>query len=242
MSDLPPSMSLEEYRRLVRSLPPLTRAQRDAFPLRVEQAHSWYKRLPILGSGKSFLFFLDPAAGCDCVQQDDGSWEAVTREESGLHYSAIPTRKYRERFGYLAFANGQSLRSGSLAGGRLRVQTGFGAVLIAENGALRSVPEEIQAGAVRLTGMINPLANQRLGWERIAMAEPVSGLWPEESGGAAAFEQIQRRSRELIEDESEIARDPVFADLVEPERQRQRRLMLGAIDRLLGLLDLSFAP
>jgi hypothetical protein len=195
------------------------------------------------------VFFLDPAAGCDRAQRSDGYWEAVGREIQGFHHAAMPTREYRECFGHLAFASGRSLRSGSVGGGALRVETGFGAVVIDEHGACRSIPEEIEAGAVRLTGMIHPYANQQLLWERISRTEPVPDLWPEESGGAVVFEQIQRRCRELVRDDSKIVRDEehpgvdaVFADLVEPERQRQRRLMIGAIDRLLALLDLSCAP
>jgi hypothetical protein len=193
-------------------------------------------------------FFLDPAAGCDRVQRQDGSWEAVTREVRGFHHAAIPTRDYRERFGLLAFANGRSLRSGSLAGGTLRVETGFGAEVIDEDGACRPVPEETEAGAVRLTGMIHPYANQHMIWERISRTEPVPDLWPEESGGAVVFDQIQRRCRELIGDSSRIVLDDerrgvdaVFADLVEPEHQRQRRRMLGALDRLVALLALPCA-
>lgn len=241
-------LDLEAYRRLVGGLPALTRAQRDAFPDHVANAHSWYKRLPLLGRGKRFVFFLDPAAGCDRVQRSDGSWEAVLRERRGFHYSAIPTGDYRERFGHLAFASGQSLRAGSFVGGALRVETGLGAVVLDQEGAFCFVPEEIEAGAVRLTGMIHPFANQYVFWERIARATPQPGLWPEESGGAAAFEQIQRRCRDLNEDDSRMVRDredrgldAVVADLVEPERERQRRLMTGAIDRMLALLELPYA-
>lgn len=212
-------------------------------------AHSWYKRLPLLGPGKRFVFFLDPAAGCDRRQRDDGSFEAVPREAQGFHHSAIPTREYRDRFGFLAFANGRSLQSGSFIEGTLRLESGFGAVVIDEEGACRSVPEEVEAGAVRLTGMIHPYANQPHFWEKLARKEPAPGLWPEESGGAAAFEQIQHRCRELIADPSKEVMDrehrgsdAVLADLLEPERERQRRRMIRAIDRLLALLELSCAP
>lgn len=249
MSDSLPSMSLEDYRRQIQALPALTRAQRDAFPHFVADAHSWYKRLPLLGPGSPFVLFLDPAAGCDRVQRVDGSFEGVPREVSGFHYTAIPTKEYRESYGCLAFASGQSLRSGSLAGGVVRVETGFGATVLDENGAFRSVPEEVEAGAVYLTSIIHPFANQLTYWMSLARKKLVPGLWPEESGGLVAFEQIQRRCRELVDDPSIAVWDgpgrgvdAVFADLVEPERERQRQLMVGAIERLLALLGLSCAP
>jgi len=237
------------YRRLVRDLPMPTRAQRESFPLYVANAHSWYKRIPPVGPGRPFVFFLDPAAGLDRMQGSDGSWATASRREKGFHHAALPTQMYRDRFGHLAFANAQALRAGSFADGPLRLETGFGACVIDENWALRHVPEEVEASAVRLTGMIHPFANQPFIWSVIAKQKPIPGIWPEESGGLAAFMRIQARCRELCEDRLRIIRlgwpderergiDAGFADLVEPERQRQRRLMLGAIERLLALLDL----
>lgn len=208
-------------------------------------AHSWYKRIHPLGPGKSFVFFLDPAAGLDRVQRSDGSWATVEREKRGFHHSAIPTQTYRDQFGHLAFANAQALQAGSFADGPLRLETGLGAYVIDENGALCQVPEEIEAGAVLLTGMIHPGANQAFIWSVIARQEPIPGIWPEESGGVAAFKRIQARCREICGDRSRVIRpalrergvDAVFADLVEPERERQWRLMLVAIERLVALLD-----
>lgn len=236
-----------EYRRLVRDLPLPTRAQREAFPAYVAKAHSWYKRIHPIGPGMPFVFFLDPAAGHDRVQRSDGSWASVERAKQGFHHSALPTRTYRDRVGHLAFANAEALQAGSFADGPLRLETGFAASVIDENGALCQVPEEIEAGAVPLTGMIHPFANQPFIWSVLATHEPIPGIWPEESGGVVAFERIQARCREICADRSKVIRlrllddrgvDAVFADLVEPERQRQRRLMRGAIERLLALLDL----
>jgi len=64
-------MDLAAYRRLVRDLPVLTRAHREAFPFYVSKAHSWYKRIHPLGPGELFVFFLDPAAGLDRVPRLD---------------------------------------------------------------------------------------------------------------------------------------------------------------------------
>ena len=223
MSDPSRPMDLETYRRLVRALPPLTRAQRDAFPQWVGDAHSWYKRIRLLGRGKRFVLFLDPAAGCDRRLEPDGWWEVIPRAVRGFHYSAIPTKAYREQFGHLAFASGQSLRAGSFIGGVLRIETGIDATVIDESGVCRHLPEEIEGGAIRLSGMIHQYANQYAFWQSLAKVEPVPGIWPEESGGAVVFEQIQRRCRELVGDRSKRVDDPmgrghdlVFADLVEP--------------------------
>ena len=248
VSTYAPRMDLAAYRRLVRDLPMPTRAQRESFPLYVANAHSWYKKIHPLGPGMPFVFFLDPAAGLDRVQSSDGSWATVNREEQGFHHAALPTQTYRDRFGHLAFANAQALQAGSLADGPLRLETGFGASVIGENGARWQVPEEVEAGTVRLTGMIHPYANQPFIWSVLPRHEPIPGIWPEESGGVCAFTQIQARCREILADRSKVIRldrlddrgvDAVFADLVEPERRRQRRLMLGAIERLVALLDLS---
>lgn len=146
------------------------------------------------------------------VKQSKGSWTPVVRQEKGFHHAAIQTRSYRERFGHPAFACTQATHAGSFGSGRLRLETGFGVHVI--DGA---------------------------GWKADR------GNWPEESGGAATFARIQARCREIRSDRSKVVRlraadrgvDAVFAELVEPERQRQRRLILGAIERLLILLDLS---
>lgn len=140
-----------------------------------------------------FVFLLDPAAGHDRVQRSHGSWASVERVKRGFHHSALPTQTYRDRFGHLAFANARAFRAGSFADGSLRLETGLGASVIDENGALCQVPEAIEAGAVPLTGLIHPSANQPRIWSVMATRELVPGIWPEESGGVAAFERIQAR-------------------------------------------------
>lgn len=244
-------MDLAAYRRLVRDLPMLTRAQREAFPFYVAKAHSWYKRIYPLGPGEPFVFFLDPAAGLDRVPRSDGSWTTALREKKGFHHAAIPTQSYRDQYGHLGFACAQAMHAGSFASGPLHLETGFGASVIDADGALWQVPEEVEAGAVPLTGMIHPFANQPFIWTLLAERRAVPDIWPEESGGDALFARIQARCREITSDRSKRPRlrlsavdrgvDPIFADLVEPERQRQRRLILGAIERLLAVLDLTTA-
>lgn len=247
MDTAAPRLNLKAYRRLLRNQLVPTRMQRESFPFFVAKAHSWYKRIPPLSPGEPFVFFLDPAAGFDRVPQPAGSWTTSVREQQGFHHAAIPTWQYRDRFGNLAFACAQSMRTGTFASGPLRIQTGFGACLIDEVGALRRLPVEVEAGAVRLTSVIHPYFNQPFGWSLLGERRAVAGIWPEESGGDAAFARIQARCRELRADRSKLVRlrfpddhrgvDAVFAELVEPERQRQRRLVVGAVERLLALLD-----
>jgi hypothetical protein len=240
-----PRMTLAAYRRLVRDLPVPNREQRDAFPFYVAKAHSWYKRIHPLGPGEPFVFFLDPAAGLDRVERSTGSWTTAVRGEQGFHHAAIPTQSYRDQFGHLAFACTQATRARSLASGLLRLETGFGVHVIDSHGALRQVPEAVEAGAVPLTGMIHPFANQPSIWSLLTGWKEARGNWPDESGGDATFARIQARCREICSDPSKVVRlrsadrgiDAVFAELVEPERQRQRRLILGAIERVLVLLD-----
>jgi hypothetical protein len=146
-----PRLNLQAYRRLLRNQLVPTRIQRESFPFYVAKAHSWYKRIPPLSPGEPFVFFLDPRAGFDRVPQPADSWTTAVREQKGFHHAAIPTAQYRDRFGNLAFACAQSMRAGTFASGPLRIETGFGACVIDELGALRRLPEEVEAGAVRLT-------------------------------------------------------------------------------------------
>lgn len=254
MSAAVAQMDLASYRQLVRSLPAPTASQREAFSFYVSEAHSWYKHIPVLGRGVPFLLYLDPGAGCDRVRRPRGGWASAPRAQQGFHHNAIRTDEYRERFGHLVFANGEALQAGRFADGSLRIETGFGSSVIDDAGALRRLPVEVEATAVWLTSIIHPYANQDFIWQILAGADlsqtGMRSVWPEQSGGWARFTRIHARCRELEEDYSRVVElpysenrgvDAVFADLVEPERQRQRKLMVTAIERLLTLVDLPLA-
>ena len=109
-------LSLAAYRACVANLERPTRAQMEAFAEFVCQAHSWYKHLPFYPPGKSLQFFLDPAAGMDLFFNASGV-DAAPRDVTGFHYSSIPTRDYRERFGCLAFSRSTEAFTASCAEG-----------------------------------------------------------------------------------------------------------------------------
>ena len=97
-----PVLTVDEYRSLVQVLPVPTTSQRDAFAAFVSQAHSWYKHIPPAPPCCPFYFFLDPSAGMQREVTSGGSVRSIVREERGFHYSWIPTKEYRARFGHLA--------------------------------------------------------------------------------------------------------------------------------------------
>jgi len=251
MEDIPSRLTLDSYRRLVRDLPVPSGAHVEAFCDYVANAHSWYKHIPILPPGNLFVFFLDPAAGRDRLLASDGSWSTNIRAERGFHHAAIPTQSYLEQYGHLAFASDNATRAGALGPDSVRLETGLGATVISADERLWRIPAEVEEGAVALSGLMHPFANQPFIWDMLANHKFSDGTWPEESGGDAAFARIQARCRDIekvspvdIWDETvrrgitDRGIDAVFAELVEPERQRQRRLMLMAIERLLVLLGL----
>ena len=194
----------------------------------------------MLGQGVPFVFYLDPGAGQDRVRRAGGGWEAAPRTEHGFHYTAIPTATYHERFGHLVFSTAVALKaSRELEDGISRMETGFESSVLDQQGMVQPLPVEVEANAVWLTGIIHPGANQPFIWEMIASWDVERCPWPEESGGPETFAKIHARCCEL-KNENDYTKfeDAVFADLVEPERQRQRQLMVDAIEQLFTLVDL----
>lgn len=236
-------MDLASYCNLVRTLPVPSKTQCEAFTHWVAEAHSWYKRIPILGDGVPFIFYLDPGAGQDRVQHTGSGWEVAPRTERGFHYTAIPTVDYLRRFGHLAFATGTALKAGILGENTARIETGFG-VSVLDQGMEHLLPVEVETNAVWLTGIIHPYANQSFIWSWIASCDVERCPWPEESGGLETFAKIHARCCELTDDSKvkvsfgDYSRgvDAVLADLIEPERRRQRQIMVSAMERLFRLL------
>jgi len=81
-----------------------TEEQSRAFADYVACGHSWYKHLPPFPPGSPFLFFLDPHAGYRHRRCDPVLPSIVIEEihdcSACWHYSMMPTRMYRERFGH----------------------------------------------------------------------------------------------------------------------------------------------
>jgi hypothetical protein len=92
---------MNDYLKIVKSLPRPTGRQTALFASYVADAHSWYKHLPI-HKKVPFQFFLDPHAGMYVARdaQGRGSLRAIEDTTGHLHYTAQTTADYRRRFGF----------------------------------------------------------------------------------------------------------------------------------------------
>ncbi len=216
----------------------------EAFAAFVCQAHSWYKHLPFYPPGRPLQFFLDPAAGMDLFFNASGV-DAAPRDVTGFHYSAIPTRDYRERFGCLAFSRSSGTTVFRMAedGTALAPGDDTPAIYDASSRSLRTLPAEVvQAGIASISGLVHKGSCQARFMLRYRLpVEPIG--WPQESGGPAELERIiqyakwRRRQLESSDERMGWSEDPTLAQLLAPERHRQRMGMVGAMTRVVALLD-----
>jgi len=221
-------MSLDEYRDLARWINRPSSKQREAFSRFVANAHSWYKHLPLQQPGSRFFVFVDLFAGYDEVELPGQRTHLIPREKQGFHYSAIPTRDYRARYGHLAY---------------MRPASEDVVPIMDREGRWRSLPSEVLvAGTFYLTGLVH-----LYGWQ--ALCEDT--VLPADSGGQETVLQAKARVLQLRQDpggaepfpedhpaplEERIAvhwKDSVLYDLLEPERQRQRNGLMAAIGHML---------
>ena len=111
-----------------------------------------------------------------------------------------------------------------------------------------SVPREIlEAGCVQLTGIIHPLASTFWIWGAKAQdAQSASSRWPAETGGSDTVLKVLHclkdkpslQSSEIQDgsDDKPMGFHPVIHALVDPERQRLKKLMEEAIYRIVYLV------
>jgi hypothetical protein len=248
-------LTLDEYRHLVGALPPPTAEQQRSFAEYVAEAHSWYKHLPPYPPGAPFTFFIDPFAGCDCVAGRGGRLRFVAREAPGFHYSAIPTRRYRERYGYLNFSSAERPTVILPIPGRMVMPTDDAAAVADGEGRLRPLPRDVQeSGAVRLTAAVHPAGARFPYWDRRTKLQPQDIAWPEETGGCRVVERLFESSRAMRDHlksdlegwlrESAVITtefgqervDPALKELLRPERERQQREMVAAMRRVCALI------
>lgn len=248
---------LDAYRSVVAGLPRPTREQMEDFAVFVSGAHSWYKHLPLWLPGEPFQFFLDPCAGLQVVCHGPGEFELVVREKRGFHYSQIPTVEYRDRYGFLAYSQSRGTRVYlNRSDGALEAPADDEASIFdPEVGRYFPVPEEVlRAGRVEVTAVVHTYC---LPGKWVCFADAFEGEppWPEESGGAAGLRAIIERCRLLDEDYTRCEPAPQEMQktalgrrkggfgidyplylLMEPERARQRREMVAAMERVLDLV------
>ena len=228
------TLTLAAYLNLLSAVPLPSTQQKIDFAEFVSTAHSWYKHLPLNLPGQPFYFFIDKYAGCDRLLRKDGTAAVVERTEPGFHYSDLPTKEYRSRFGYLAFScsSGTSVFA---AGWPLVYSRDKVAAVPGDDGKIYGIPNEIlELGETHLTAIIHPGGS----------CYPVCNLlkgWPEESGGRIALEKIAARCREMqdpknpkwkLDTRSVGYTDPVLDNLVAPERQRQKEAIVRSVDRV----------
>lgn len=159
--------SMAEYRDMLKGVPRPTEVQIQAFSEHVASAHSWYKHLPDAPPGAPFNLYLDPAAGMQFEAGPDGTLTASDRAVQGFHYSWIPTARYLQQFGHLAFSRTQGTRVALLrADGTALVPSDDAPVVYDFRSCRRAeLPEPVrQAGTVWLTGMIHEIYHPRRGY------------------------------------------------------------------------------
>ncbi len=248
-----PSLTLAQYVDLVSPLPPPTQQQKANFADFVSHAHSWYKHLRLYPPGMPFYFFIDKYAGCDFAVKEDGTAKLVEREEPGFHYSAIPTKEYRTRFGHLAFSCGAGTTVISLGGGPIAIPRDQIAAVPGDDARLYALPPEIvKVGEVRLTAVIHTLGQSHSWWDTRIREDLDRVEWPQESGGQAVLEKIFARCRAMREPgfdrwsqhvHSEYGMvDAVLHDLLAPEQKRQQNEMVKAMDRVCDLIAGQVRP
>jgi hypothetical protein len=228
------TLTLAEYRSLLSAVPLPSTQQKSEFAEFVSTAHSWYKHLPPNLPGQPFYFFIDKYAGCDRLLREDGTAVVVERTERGFHYSDLPTKEYRSRFGYLAF----SCSSGTsvfVANWPLVYSRDKVAAVPGDDGKMYGIPKEIlEVGETHLTAIIHP------GGSCYPVCNSLKD-WPQESGGRIALEKIATRCREMqdpknprwqLDTRSVGYTDPLLDNLVVPERQRQKREIVRSVGRV----------
>jgi hypothetical protein len=246
-------LTLQEYQEIVASMPKPTIQQMESFAEFVCTAHSWYKHLPTMPPGCPFQFFLNPGIGLQLIVNDwSGKVKAISRYENGFHYSCLPTNEYRKRFGYLAYSRsvGTSVSLRLNDGTHLVPSDDVPEIFDPIKGTTAQVPLEVMdAGVAYLSGLVHIEGeNMLIG----RFLEKPHFDWTEESGGREVFAKIIKRCKELSEDYSAIQRissenlngrfwdlltiDYPLYQLLEAERERQKRGIVDAISRVLNLL------
>jgi hypothetical protein len=247
-------LTLGEYRELLAGVPTPSREQMEAFARFVATAHSWYKHLPLLPPGIPMTFFLDPGAGAQRIVDWRGRVRLVDRVESGFHYSWRPTAEYRDRFGHAAYA--RTTRAGMPVVGtsislirwnlsQLVPSEDKPAIFEPGRARLVALPDEVvEAGTAFLSGVVHDRASWPGSWQwHMTEWNAPRVDWPAESGGADGWAKITERVQALIADPELIALSPdhFFGDyvlylLLTPERERQLRGIVAALERVVDLV------
>lgn len=248
------------YTDLVADVPLPTQEQRVNFIDYVSNACRW--GLSPYPPGTLVHFYLDMFAGCD----RNGA-PVVTRDASGtvltdvyrsafgyLNHSTDSKNNLRfliplgRKF---AWPPTRVAPNSIQPWGRIAAET-------THHTLVYGLPEEIfTSGEARFTGAVHALSTSTWGmWDEYQQRGHIS--WPEESGGRATLEAILSRCRYLRKpgarreylqtgykfdkeypcwDLYGDCQDPVLFELLAPERRRQQKEMLAAIDRVCTIIE-----
>ena len=246
-----PSLTLDQYVDLLSGVPLPTQEQKENFVEYVSYAHSWYKHLPLYQPGAPFYFFIDKYAGCDRLVSRDGTAVLKERMERGFHYSEYATAEYRDLCGHLAYCGCYGKKVIPLSKGPMVIPRDDLAAVPDDDARMHRLPSEVlDAGATRLTAVIHTQSEIFPRWHEVGLEDYQQIHWPQESGGQITLDKIFSRSQKVLEQPSEIeimridlpaARrsevvDVVLHELLSPERTRQYREMMKAIDRVCELI------
>ena len=248
-------LTLDDYRALLPRRPAPSSEQMEAFARFVSTAHSWYKHLSPLPPGVPMVFYLDPDAGTQRVVDRRGRVSQVKRRKQGFHYSWLPTVEYRSRFGYAAFAAAAGTTvSLILADGSEKVPSDKEPLIFDPRaGQFAALPHEVlAAGTADVSALIHPRAAWPAVWHRFRSDRDDRSVfnWSTEVE-AALYGQILERIEALRDGApvEEIQRDAVddgdrgyvsgcdlvLYRLLVPERERQKRRIVAALQHVVDL-------
>jgi hypothetical protein len=251
------------YVDLVADLPLPTQEQKENFVDYVSHVQSWYKGISPYPPGIPVHFFLDRHAGCD----QNGAPVVTPRSQRGVRTDVYRTafgylkhstdRKNNIRF-FIPSSQGLPSWPPSRVAPQFLQPSERIARTAADHTLVYGLPEEIfDSGEARLTGAVHTLsaANPWV-WEEDRRPDRMD--WPKESGGRDTLELIVSRCRYLREPGAECEyvqcewrpykgypsseshrglADRVLYELLAPERRRQHREMLAAIDRVCAIIE-----
>jgi len=240
-----PTLSLAEYREQFANAARPTTDQMQGFVDYVCEAHSWYKTLPPFSlDGDPFHFFFNPTCGMDQTVDRSGRRRFGLRKDGDekLHYTWMPTKEYRSRFGFLDYAAGcGSCIAFDVGAGALSLEDTIVAIHLPD-GSPRRLPKEILSVAqAKVTALIHP---EMVGFARIALRiwkqkddapvdpirEKVVEIVAKSRAAQRAAQHDNNRFKHFDEYRAQVK--AAFA----PERARQREAMMAAIVRVTDLV------
>ena len=236
-------LTMEAYRETAGALPRPSKKQIAGFVEFVSSAHSWYKHLPLVPPGTPFHFFLNPHVACDMSMRPTGEIEYRKRRKQGFHYSEWPTSEYLTKCGYLDYRCLEGVGTVVKPLKRRPIARNILAQIRAatdlETRRAEMPPEILLAGTVSLTGIIHRCACMSNLWRWRSRQEHLEKSdWPSETGGRAMLARILDVAHRPDQDDSD-GNEPASSQidaLIEPERQRLKRLMRDAVERVLELV------